>query len=420
MTETLTNPWEKLGIMPVALSAVPSMLDVVWGMKKRLAVCLVGETGIGKTPIVHQWAASKNGYVQVLPFGQMTEEQIALAMFNEDGSAYDFVQARWFIDVNEQAEKTGCAVLFMDEWNRGSKALVNALFGLTDDRTLHGRALHPNVIVVAAMNPSSGAYLVNEAERDHAIRKRLNFAYVTHDLLGWVQHARKSSFHPDVIDFVSAAAPFFYDQGARDAGKCFPCPSNWEKVSQVITSAEQLLGNPACYENPAVGALLSGQIGSVASDKFLEFAKNREVLVEPKDVLEAYHDKARGRVLRLLNATLDDTGKVTHRLTGHVRSDVIAVLNESIANILINDQPSPESEVPGNFARYCCDLGDETYNAYAHGCFHEIGQKLTPAGQAWLSTFTRAMRIAVPEYQKMVNRTIAANARAAKEKPATA
>ncbi len=46
--------WEKLGIRPVSISQVPNILDIAWQMDSKMTVCLVGETGIGKTPIVKQ------------------------------------------------------------------------------------------------------------------------------------------------------------------------------------------------------------------------------------------------------------------------------------------------------------------------------------------------------------------------------
>lgn len=353
-------PWEKLGIGTAPLTVVPDLLDLAFELDQKYTVCLIGETGIGKTPIVHQWVKKRGGFLRVLNFGHMTPEEVSMSMFNADGSQYDFIPPSWFCELNEQAEKTGLACLFIDEWNRGGKELVNAFFTMNDERRIHNFMLHPNVIVVAAMNPSDGTYLVNSAEKDHAVRKRLNFVFVTHDLAGWLRHGQEAGFHRLVLDFVRARSALFYDVAARDAGKAFTCPSNWEKVSRTLQAAER---RKTPLTSSAVRILIEGQIGAAAAASFTDFIADQTTVIQPSDVLHEYKRKGRERVARLLGCTVGQNGKFVRDTTLNVRADVLADLGKGLAITLLSERPDPD-EIADNLASYLLDIPNDFYMAF--------------------------------------------------------
>lgn len=396
----MVDGWEKLGISPTSIGMVPELLDVVWEMPTKMTVCLVGETGIGKTPIVHQWCASKNGYMKVLNFGHMTQEEISMIMFNEQGTEFGFVPPSFLVELNKQAESRGCAVLFLDEWNRGDKALVNALFTLTDDRRIHDWHLHRNVLVVAAMNPSDGSYLVNEAEKDHAIRKRLCMVYTKHDLMSWLDYTKKSAWHPLVPDFISGAPSFLYDTGARDAGKAFPCPSNWEKVSRVLSAAEK---SGKDLTGAAVRILVEGQIGNVATSKFIEFVADQNTLIQPADVLANYkgQSKVRRKVAALLNSKIDKDGNLVPQDNGGVdRSSVILNLCEGVAIELLSSKPDVARVAP-HLALFIGDLSNEALQVFAREQLPKAAQSSGADGDKYLHMISQAMAAYEPYKKKM-------------------
>jgi len=386
----MVDPWEKLGVRPTNIGMVPKILDVVWAMPKRLTVCLVGETGIGKTPIVQQWAAEKGGHTKILNFGHMTQEEISMIMFAADGASFDFVPPGWMLKLNEIAERKGNAILFLDEWNRGDKALVNALFTLTDERRIHDFTLHRNIMVVAAMNPSDGVYLVNEAEKDHAIRKRLNFVYCVHDLKAWLDYTKKSKWYPLVPAFIKSASNYLYDAGARDAGKTFTCPSNWEKVSNIMEGAEAAGMD---LTGPAVRALVEGQIGSVASGKFLDFVADQNTLIQPSEIIHKYkpNSSVRKRVAALLNCKIDAQGVFVETRKKQNRAGVINDLNESVAIELFSSMPDP-AKIAKNIALYIGDLPNELLSTFAAQHLNEQGKERGLEGEKYLSKLSGAMQ----------------------------
>lgn len=393
----ITQPWEKLGIGPTGMGQIPKILNIVWAMQKKLTVCLVGETGIGKTPIVHQWCKEKGGFMYPLNFGHMSQEEVSMIMFTEKGDTFDFVPPQWMHDLNTQAEQKGCAVLFLDEWNRGDKAMVNALFTLTDERRVHNFQLHPNVLVVAAMNPSDGSYLVNEAEKDHAIRKRLNFVYCVHDLQAFLEHTKAAGWHPLVPAFIKAASTYLYDVGARDAGKAFACPSNWEKVSGIMKAAKKA---GVDYADGAVCRLVEGQIGSHAAEKFMEFVQDQNTLIQPSEVLNeyTYGSAVRSRVAAILNCAIDkDTKKFVEKENKQkTRASVISDVSKGVAIELFSLNPEPSVVAP-RLALFMHDLPNELLQTLTTSLGEQCKIKGTD-GDKYLGRLSQSLA-KIPEYK---------------------
>jgi hypothetical protein len=397
--ETDTNPWDALGITTLPMGNVKTALDILWGMDKKITPCLVGDTGIGKTPIVIEWTDERGGYLYELNFGHMTPEQVSMMMFAEDLSSYDFVAPKWFLDLNEQAELRGMAVLFVDEWNRGDKQLVNALFTLMDGRRMYNLNLHPNVLIIAAMNPSNGQYLVNEAEKDPAIRKRLNFMYTTLDHAAWVQHATAASFHPRVIEFIRAQPTALYDIAARDAGKAFPCPANWEKVSNILYSAERLKK----MTHGALRSLLSGQIGHAMAEVFVGYLEDQNTIIGAEAVLEHYNPTGRARVARLLGGRIDAKGVMQHERSSPVRTDVLNTLGEGICTVLFSARPAPLS-VAENLSQYLIDLPDEFFQSFLTVSLNKHAKGASD-GREYLQRLNLALQ-SLPAFSERVRRMV--------------
>ncbi len=358
--ETKTaEPWEKLGVTTLPISSVKHALDMLWGMEKKITLCLMGDTGVGKTPIIAQWVKEKGGYLQTLNLGHVNSDDLSMSMFNGDGSRYHFVKPEWIHKLNEEAERCGLAVFFLDEWNRGDKNVVNSMFTLPDERRIQDFELHPNVLIVAAMNPSDGTYLVNQAERDPAIRKRLNFVFVTPDLAGWLDWGAANGIDDVVLKFVRAQSNLFYDVAARDAGKVFSCPANWEKVSNLVKSARKIKGG---LTSSILEVLVAGQVGYVAAKKFCEYVRDHNTLIQPEEILVGYLNGGRQRVANLLGCKIVDD-KMEKIPGANIRADVLANLNEGLAITLFSDQPDLES-ISKNFVTYMTDIPLDMYVAF--------------------------------------------------------
>lgn len=288
-----------LGIASVPVSKIPAILDMAKALEPKLVPCFVGDAGVGKTPHVHAWATQNGAACHVQNFGHMQPQDISMAMFAVDGGSYGYVPMDWLLAVNrDAADKTkypGGAVLFLDECNRAPIELVNALFTLTDDRRVHQFTLHPDVLVVAAMNPSSSGHNVNRLERDPAMRKRLAFIHVVEDLAGWLTYATHCGMHPLLLDFLRAQGDAtFYNRGLRDQGKVFPNPSAWDKAARVFAADADSLERGGL--SAEAHALLSGVLGTTTAEGLRAFVAER-FFVPEKVFSASLSDMARLRTV---------------------------------------------------------------------------------------------------------------------------
>jgi hypothetical protein len=224
-------------------------------------------------------------------------------------------------------------ILFLDEWNRADKSVIKAFFTLIEDSAVHGIKVIPDGIqIVAAMNPSDGAYSVNEAEKDPAFRRRLSFVAITFNSGSWIRYASgEGNFHPFVVDFIKSLPEQLYDTKLRAANKQFPCPASWEKVSTLLHQAEK--EGVTMATDPGVHACIQGHIGEAPALNFIEYIKDNEIVISPTEVLEGYTEKSKVR-------------RKVRRMVDLARNDVIGELCTSVAISLMNTQPDVENVAP--------------------------------------------------------------------------
>lgn len=278
-----------MGIGSIAVTQIPLMLDLAVTVSPKITLCFVGDTGIGKTPLVHAWAKARGAACHVLNFGHMTPQDISMMLFAEDGSDYGPVPPRWMKKINADAadkEKyPGGAVWFIDELNRAHIDLINAMFTLTDDRRVHDFMLHDDVLIVAAMNPSTDGHTVTKFEKDPALRKRLSFVHVTEDLDGWIAHAKASGFPETVIHFLQAQGEdAFYNRVLRAAGKTFSTPAAWDKACRILMADGVARGSKPGFSASAK-MMLRGTLGHDVANALVTFDLERAFT--PQKVFEA-------------------------------------------------------------------------------------------------------------------------------------
>jgi MoxR-like ATPase len=433
--------YTKLGISCVGIGSAMKIIEL--NRWTKTCVCMNGESGIGKTHIVRQIAAKRKPtkpftwrgveYTDSVPVitlflahmqpedvgvpfparaarTQLLQEADLLLRLCEQATSaddprhqqlkarldaatdrilangfseedhFDFLLNRTFADMPDEG------ILFLDEWNRAEKQTVKAFFTIVEDRMIHGHKLPEGIQVITAMNPSDGSYMVNEAEKDHAIRKRLTFIAVTTALATWLEYASgKGNFHPYVVEFVRAMPGFLYDTKLRNAGKVFPCPATWEKVSDVLKAAEHASIPLSASE---VETTIGGHVGEDAAAKLAAYIKDNEVVINPEDVIHNYTDKSkvRGRVRKLINQN---------------RNDILDELCGGVAATLFSKKPDPE-KIATPLARFMGDLHPEMAVSMVAHKFSANADE-AEGGDAYLSELSRAMHTQ-PPYQKLFDR----------------
>lgn len=431
--------YTKLGISCVGIGSAMKIIEL--NRWTQTCVCMDGESGIGKTHIVRQIAARRKPqkpftwrgkeYTDSVPvitlfLAHMQPEDVGVPFparaartqllqeadlllrlserFNDtergaqlkkrlatitdrimingfsEEDHFDFLLSKTFADMPQEG------ILFLDEWNRAEKQTVKAFFTIVEDREIHGHKLPEGIQVVAAMNPSDGSYMVNEAEKDHAIRKRLTFIALTTSLAVWLDYASgKGGFHPYVVEFVRAMPNYLYDTKLRDAGKVFPCPATWEKVSGVLKAAEYAGISLAA---PEVETTIGGHIGEGAATKLVAYIRDNEVVINPEDIIYRYSDKSkvRNRVRKLIEQN---------------RNDVLDELCGGVSATLFSSKPDPE-KIAQFLATFMGDLEPEMAVSMVAHKFSANADE-TENGDAYLGELSKAMYTQSP-YQKLFDR----------------
>lgn len=397
MSEKNQTFFENLDITVTSLRQAREVIEV--NRQTKNVVCLVGAAGIGKTHIVKQVAEARKPTrpfvwkgvewkesvpIKVLylahmqpedigvPYPSMSRRQekiremnsvlqlcegvedndtaqelyhyakkelsVLMNMLKEDvqENSFEFLIEKQLLDLPPEG------ILFLDEWNRADKSVIKAFFTLLEDREVHGvPVIKDGVQIVAAMNPSDGTYAVNEAEKDHAFRRRLCFVPVVVNNSTWLDYA-KDKFHPYVVGFIRAMPTSLYDTTLRDAGKLFPCPATWEKVSTLLMCAER---DNIKLDSVGVEYTIAGCIGNSWTKPFLEYIKNEESLINPEDILKHYTDKSavRKKVRKLVEAN---------------RNDLLNELCTGVASIIVDEMPDAIKTAPC-LGRFLGDLSSD-------------------------------------------------------------
>lgn len=262
-----------LGISKVSISSIPDILAAVALMSPKPTPCFVGDAGVGKTPITEAFARTTGRACHVMNFGHMSPQEAAMALFEPDGSSYAYKPSKRLLKVNIDAENKenypNGVILFLDEVNRAHIDVLNVFFTLPDERRLHDFVLHPDVMIVAAMNPSAQGHNVNRFEKDPAMRKRLMFIEVAEDLNAWLSFAHDAGRADSVLDFLrTQGEAAFYNRALRDAGKVYPTPNAWDKVCRVVESGVDV-------KSTVGNALISGLVGVETAREFIAFSAAR-------------------------------------------------------------------------------------------------------------------------------------------------
>ena len=128
----------------------------------RKPVLLRGRHGVGKSEVVYQLAQALDKPVVERRASQMTEGDL-VGLPKTDGDVTSFCPPDWF-----QAACDNAVVLFFDEVDRAVTEVRQGLFELTDSRKLNGWFLHPETLIVAAVNGGEHGAQYQVGEMDPA------------------------------------------------------------------------------------------------------------------------------------------------------------------------------------------------------------------------------------------------------------
>lgn len=140
--------------------------------ERKLPFCIWGSHGVGKTEIVGQVVKEMGRNLVVVHLSTQDITDLIGIPYQQDGVQCWSVP-KWLHDAVKNYNDTGIPnVFFLDEMNRGHHVVLKAMLPFLLDGTLHLHSIGPKDCVVAACNPPSDDYEVNDMT-DKALLDRL-------------------------------------------------------------------------------------------------------------------------------------------------------------------------------------------------------------------------------------------------------
>ena len=160
------------------------------------------------------------------------------------------------------------SVLFLDEFNRAPSDILNASLQLILEHRLHSHVLPvvngKETLVIAAINPSSADYTVQEM--DPALLDRFVYCTVDPDFKSWLRWAKKNKINDIILTFLTNNPDKFHfipEDGSKGA-----TPRSWVRLSKIIDITElDSHANVLSY-------YIKGVIGAALAAQFLSFWQN--------------------------------------------------------------------------------------------------------------------------------------------------
>jgi hypothetical protein len=248
---------------------------------------IIGKHGIGKSSVIAQYA-KENGY-SFHPFflGQMSDtgDILGLPEFERDSKGKAI--STNFIHPAKLPKKPR-SILFFDELNRASKDLLQAIFQLALEGTIHDYTLPADSAIIMAMNPATDDYSVLDFA-DKAFADR--FVHINLDPTHEEFHSYMGSKYGDspISDFLRQQTKLLEETDLKTVVLDFVKPSrrSWDRLQKL-----ELTGMPEnLYREAGMGI-----VGTAAMVAYSSWLETRIKVVEGKDILENY-DKVRERFL---------------------------------------------------------------------------------------------------------------------------
>lgn len=203
---------------------------------KGLVPMLKASPGVGKSSIMQQIANDYDLELIDLRMSQLAPEDLmGLPMRIGEGREMKaaFVPFEMFPteDTPLPHGKNGW-LLFLDEFNSGSKSVQAAAYKIILDRMVGQANLHPDVHIAAAGNKASDKAIVNNMST--AMQSRLIHFEMDVDHGEWMKYAIDRKLDYRVIGFLDFQPEMLMNFKPDHQDETFACPRTWEFASRLI------------------------------------------------------------------------------------------------------------------------------------------------------------------------------------------
>lgn len=282
-------------------SIAPYVLNV------RKPVLIRGRHGIGKSEVVYQIARDLGLPVVERRCSQMTEgdllgmpSAIGVEIGGKRATTWDAPD--WLL--------TACAmpvVMFLDEVDRGTMEVRQGIFELTDSRKIAGVTLHPDTLIIAAVNGGNHGSQYQVGEMDPAELDRWTVFDLEPTVEDWLTWG-KDNIHGLIWDFINQNRKDLEHAGDFEPNKKYPSRRSWKRLNDCLVGSGLLKTINGVWRGADIYNLTCGFVGFEAAVKFKAHIENYKEQVTVEDILDA------GKVSKTKDFTVTDHAALVEKI----------------------------------------------------------------------------------------------------------
>lgn len=325
-------------------------------------VMLKGPHGIGKTEVI-RWLAKNVWHQDCVEFqaSQISDvgDLIGLPRINAETGETEFVPPYWY---KKDANGNPLPVtLFLDEINRGTTLVTNAMMQLGLDHRILNFKLAPGSHVICAINPGDdGTYDVEEF--DPAKMDRFVVYNFTPTVQEWLDWAAEAGVNSVVTGYISQYSndldPYSNAAASKTASKSFdgilPSRRTWVRFANFLDKAME----SKLFDGPKGLGILqescAGYVGQAIAAKFKTYFAQHGTGMDAKALMEAKNfEKDFGK-------KVEDLCKKSKIEAVQLGQSVCNYLHENEGKMGTKDNPSDHgTKYAENYYRFLSHLSKE-------------------------------------------------------------
>ena len=251
-------------------------------LNSRLPVLIRGRHGVGKSEVVYMIAEQRDMPVVERRASQMTEGDL-LGLPDTADTAINGRKCTtwnapdWLVTACEQP-----VVLFLDEVDRATVEVRQGLFELTDSRKINGWSLHPDTLIIAAVNGGEHGAQYQVGEMDPAELDRWTVFDVEPTDEDWLKWAN-GRVNTIIWDFINQNRQHLEHKGDFEPNKVYPSRRSWVRFNDSATPAS-VLGEEG--DRNLLFNLATAFLGFEAAVSLKDFVENYAWQVTIQDILD--------------------------------------------------------------------------------------------------------------------------------------
>ena len=251
-------------------------------LNSRLPVLIRGRHGVGKSEVVYMIAEQRDMPVVERRASQMTEGDL-LGLPDTADTAINGRKCTtwnapdWLVTACEQP-----VVLFLDEVDRATVEVRQGLFELTDSRKINGWSLHPDTLIIAAVNGGEHGAQYQVGEMDPAELDRWTVFDVEPTDEDWLKWAN-GRVNTIIWDFINQNRQHLEHKGDFEPNKVYPSRRSWVRFNDSAAPAS-VLGEEG--DRNLLFNLATAFLGFEAAVSLKDFVENYAWQVTIQDILD--------------------------------------------------------------------------------------------------------------------------------------